>query len=56
MRRFSLPVILLLISCLATLPALACGGDGGGDSLTVITHDSFNLSEELIKQFRSRTT
>ena len=53
MRRFSLPVILLLISCLAALPALACGGDDGGDSLTVITHDSFNLSEELIKQFES---
>ena len=31
----------------------ACGGDddNGGGTLTVVTHDSFNLSEELIQQF-----
>ena len=31
----------------------ACGSDDGDKSLTVVTHDSFNLSEELIKQFEN---
>jgi thiamine transport system substrate-binding protein len=35
--------------------AVACSGDsdGGGGTLTVITHDSFNITEDLIRQFES---
>lgn len=52
MRRLCLPVLILALTAFAALPALACGDDGG-DSLTLITHDSFNLSEDLIKQFEA---
>jgi thiamine transport system substrate-binding protein len=37
--------------CLVAVAAGACGSDNGDNSLTVVTHDSFNLSEDLIKQF-----
>jgi len=31
--------------------ATACGNDDGRPTITVITHDSFNISEELVAQF-----
>ncbi|MCL4239999.1 MAG: thiamine ABC transporter substrate-binding protein [Dehalococcoidia bacterium] len=34
-----------------SLLASACGGDEGEKTITVVTHDSFNLSEDLIRQF-----
>ncbi len=47
------PALSLLLSACAALPPLlsACGGDGGENTITVITHDSFNLDAELISQF-----
>ena len=51
MRRLAL-LSLLAVSLLAALGLSACSGDDNkSDTLTVVTHDSFNLSEELIKQF-----
>lgn len=50
MRRLVL-LPLLLVSLFAGAAASACGGGNDGDTLTVVTHDSFNLSEDLIKQF-----
>jgi thiamine transport system substrate-binding protein len=49
MRRLSLSLASLV--CLAAATVSACGDDDGGGSLTVVTHDSFNLSEGLIQQF-----
>jgi thiamine transport system substrate-binding protein len=50
MRRLALPVFILLV--LAVFPtASACGGGDDDKTLTVVTHDSFNMSEDLIKQF-----
>lgn len=45
--------IAILIALMAAITTLvtACGGDDGEKTITVITHDSFNLSEDLIKQF-----
>jgi thiamine transport system substrate-binding protein len=31
--------------------AAGCGDGGGGRTITLITHDSFDLSEELVRQF-----
>lgn len=45
--------IALLFGLIAALGLVlaACGGDDGDKTLTVVTHDSFNLSEDLIRQF-----
>lgn len=45
--------IAILIGLLAALGLLiaACGDDDGKKTITVVTHDSFNLSEDLIRQF-----
>lgn len=40
-----------LIAAMALTLVAACGEDGDGGTVTVVTHDSFNLSEELIAQF-----
>lgn len=52
MRLRILPAILLL---LATVLLGACGNgdDDANGTLTVVTHDSFNLSENLLKQFEA---
>ncbi|MEO6045683.1 MAG: thiamine ABC transporter substrate-binding protein [Tepidiformaceae bacterium] len=52
--RLVLPLILLLVS-LASFALAACGDDdsGGSKSLTLVTHDSFNISEDLLKQFET---
>ncbi|MFN8618294.1 MAG: thiamine ABC transporter substrate-binding protein [Dehalococcoidia bacterium] len=52
MKRLAL-LPLVLLALFASVAAAACGADdgSGGDTLTVVTHDSFNLSEDLIKQF-----
>ena len=46
-------VFLAAVASLALVATAACGGDGGsgGGTLTVITHDSFNISKELLQQF-----
>lgn len=45
---------LLILVALAGLAGAGCGNDDKGDkTLTVVTHDSFNLSDDLIKQFES---
>ena len=42
----------MVMGALALTLIAACGGDDdGGRTLTVVTHDSFNLSEELIAGF-----
>ena len=51
MRRRILALGLALLVLLAVPVWAACGNDGDGSTLTVITHDSFNLSEELVQQF-----
>ena len=51
------------VACLVAALAMAgCSGEstdskGGGDSktVTVLTHDSFNLPKELVKEFESKT-
>jgi thiamine transport system substrate-binding protein len=48
MRRLALFGPLLLV---AGALFAACDEDDGKNTITVITHDSFNLSEELIEQF-----
>lgn len=50
MRRISLALSLALLIFAAAWSA-ACGDDDEGATLTVVTHDSFNLSEDLIRQF-----
>ncbi|MEO8541678.1 MAG: thiamine ABC transporter substrate-binding protein [bacterium] len=50
MRRLALPLILLF--CLGAAATAGCGSDSNDtNTITVVTHDSFNLSEDLIKQF-----
>lgn len=51
MRRLWLPVILFGLMCLSALAFAACGGGDDEKTVTVVTHDSFNLSDDLIKQF-----
>ncbi len=53
MRKRILPAILLCCALTGLALAAACGDDdsGGSKTLTVITHDSFNLTEDLIKGF-----
>ena len=50
------------VACLVAALAMAgCSGEStdskGGDSktVTVLTHDSFNLPKELVKEFESKT-
>lgn len=43
-------ILLMTVPLIAGALAASCGGDDEA-TLTVITHDSFNLSEELIEQF-----
>lgn len=51
MRRLALlPAVFLVL--IATLVS-ACGSDDNAKTVTVITHDSFNLSEDLIRQFEA---
>src|SRR5215204_399224 len=51
MRRRALPFLCLCLT-LVTLPLVAaCGSDDDDNTITVVTHDSFNMSEELIAQF-----
>lgn len=51
MRRLALSLSLAAMAVLL-LSLVACGNDDdGGNTITVITHDSFNLNEELIQQF-----
>jgi thiamine transport system substrate-binding protein len=47
--RIRIAILFGLIAAAGML-ATACGGDDG-KTLTVVTHDSFNLSEDLIRQF-----
>lgn len=47
MRRLAL----LLLGLVSLFALVSCGDDSDGKTLTVITHDSFNLSEDLVKQF-----
>jgi thiamine transport system substrate-binding protein len=42
---------LVLAALLVVLGTGGCGNDDNDKTLTVVTHDSFNLSEDLIKQF-----
>src|ERR1044071_5504265 len=42
---------LVLAALLVVLGTVGCGNDDNDKTLTVVTHDSFNLSEDLIKQF-----
>ncbi len=51
MRRLALPIVVL--AALLTVVAGGCGGDANGTSITVVTHDSFHMSEALIKQFET---
>lgn len=52
MRRLVLPI--LAIVAVFTMIFSGCSGDDDeSTSITVITHDSFNLSEDLIKQFEA---
>ncbi len=48
--RVRIALLFGLVTALGLLLA-ACGGDDGDKTITVITHDSFNLSEDLIRQF-----
>ena len=51
MRRLALLILVTTVAAVAVFVS-ACGGDDDdGNTITVITHDSFNLSEELIAQF-----
>lgn len=50
MRRLVL-VLGLGLAALSALVVVGCSGDSGEATLTVVTHDSFNLSKELIEQF-----
>lgn len=52
MRRLTLLPV-LAASLFAIVMASACGGGSNNKTLTVITHDSFNLSDDLIKQFEA---
>jgi thiamine transport system substrate-binding protein len=51
MRRLALALVALLGLTIAAPLAAACDSDSDGGTLTVVTHDSFNLSEDLIKEF-----
>jgi thiamine transport system substrate-binding protein len=48
--RIRIALLIGLIAAISTL-VTACGGDDGRKTITVVTHDSFNLSEDLIRQF-----
>ncbi len=50
--RARIAILFVFVTALGLLLA-ACGGDDGDKTLTVITHDSFNLSEDLIRQFEA---
>lgn len=53
MRKLVLVLATAAVALASLLLGTACGDDGDGGTLTVITHDSFNLSEDLIKQFEA---
>jgi thiamine transport system substrate-binding protein len=48
--RIRIAILIGLIAATGML-ATACGGNDSKKTMTVITHDSFNLSEDLIRQF-----
>ena len=51
--RSRLAILLILIVPLALIAFSACGSDdsSGSKTLTLVSHDSFNISEDLLKQF-----
>ncbi len=51
MKRLALSVLALVGLLSATAMTAACGSDDDTNTITVVTHDSFNVSEDLIKQF-----
>lgn len=53
MRRLLSILVASGIVLLLAIVTAGCGSSGGGKTLTVVTHDSFNLNEDLIKQFEA---
>lgn len=52
MRRLALlPLLLVTLALVSAMSLSACGNDDNDHTITVVTHDSFNLSKELIAQF-----
>ncbi len=49
-----LPRAIAALAALCLL-AVACGSDGGAVELTIVTHDSFALSEEVLQGFEDET-
>ncbi len=48
-------IVLAAFAVAALVGAVACGGGSSGDqTLTVITHDSFNIDKDLLKQFEDQ--
>lgn len=50
MKRLAPLVLAALLSVVAAL-SVACGGGDDDRTITLITHDSFNLNEDLIREF-----
>ncbi len=53
MRRLLSVLVFGGLITLLSLALAACGSSDDGKTLTVVTHDSFNLNEDLIKQFEA---
>ena len=54
MFRLRMPIWALIVALLVVaLTVVACGDDFTGQTLTVITHDSFAISEETIAEFEA---
>jgi thiamine transport system substrate-binding protein len=48
--------LLLVLVVAAVLPAAACSdGSGGDDTITLVTHDSFNISDGVLEEFTGQT-
>jgi thiamine transport system substrate-binding protein len=52
MRRAALSLVLVLG---LGLTAAACDSDGDDDSLTLVTHDSFAISDDVLKEFERQS-
>jgi len=50
MRRIALPVLFTVVLLASTLLA-ACDPGGDGDTLRLVTHDSFSISDDVLDEF-----
>lgn len=52
MRRLLAPLVLLVV---VTMVAAACDRGSSDDTITLVTHDSFNISDDVLEEFTAET-